>query len=180
MGPTRCSTSATASSSASAPSCRRRAAWARSIEHVAGGWQLNGIVQKQTGFPLAVIDSRQLDIRFLTNRPDATCDPNDGAPHTIDQWFNTSCFVPRPLAQTGDRPGNAGRNTIRGPGFASTDLSLFKNIELGGAQRLQLRLEAFNLFNQVRFNNPGGPRSARANFGRITVGAGRPRHAAGG
>src|SRR6266545_2611945 len=130
----------------------------RSMEHIIGGWQLNGIVQKQTGFPLSVTDpsNNGLDIRFLTNRPDATCDPNVNAPHITDQWFNTSCFVPRPLATTGDRPGNAGRNSIRGPGFASTDLSLFKNVEFGGGRRIQVRLEAFNLFNQARFNQPSG------------------------
>jgi hypothetical protein len=137
------------------------------VEHVVGGWQLNGIVQKQTGFPLSATNS-QLDARFLTNRPDATCDPNADAPHTVEQWFNTSCFVARPLAQTGDRPGNAGRNTIRGPGFASTDLSLFKNVECGGGRRIQVRVEAFNLFNQVRFNNPSGA-IGTTNFGRITA-----------
>jgi outer membrane receptor protein involved in Fe transport len=137
------------------------------MEHLAGGWQLNGIVQKQTGFPLSVTDST-LDIRYLTNRPDATCDPNAGAPHTTSQWFNTSCFVRRPVAATGDRPGNAGRNTIRGPGLASTDLSLFKNVELGGARRIQVRVEAFNVFNQVRFNNPAAAISTPASFGRIT------------
>ncbi|HVD93693.1 MAG TPA: TonB-dependent receptor [Vicinamibacterales bacterium] len=136
------------------------------MEHVIGGWQLNGIVQTQTGFPLSVTNA-QLDIRFLTNRPDATCDPNADAPHTTDQYFNTSCFVVRPLAQTGDRPGNAGRNSIRGPGFASTDLSLFKNVELGGARRIQLRVEAFNLFNQAHFNNPSGAINT-PNFGKIT------------
>jgi carboxypeptidase family protein/TonB-dependent receptor-like protein len=137
------------------------------MERLAGGWQLNGIVQKQTGFPLSVTDAA-LDIRFLTNRPDATCDPNAGAPHTTDQWFNTSCFVRRPVATTGDRPGNAGRNTIRGPGFASADLSLFKNVELGGQRRIQIRAEAFNVFNQVRFNNPAAAISTPASFGRIT------------
>jgi outer membrane receptor protein involved in Fe transport len=137
------------------------------MEHLAGGWQLNGIVQKQTGFPLSVTDSA-LDIRFLTNRPDATCDPNENAPHTTDQWFNTACFVRRPVATTGDRPGNAGRNTIRGPGFASTDLSLFKNVEFGGQRRIQIRVEAFNIFNQVRFNNPAAAISTPATFGRIS------------
>jgi hypothetical protein len=137
------------------------------VKHVIGGWQLNGIVQAQTGFPLSVTNAT-LDIRYLTNRPDAVCDPNANAPHTTDKYFNTECFVTRPLAQTGDRPGNAGRNSIRGPGFTSTDLSLFKNIAFASSQRLQLRLEAFNLFNQVRFNNPSGA-IGTANFGRITV-----------
>ncbi len=136
------------------------------VRHLVGGWQVNGIVQAQTGFPLPITNS-QLSIQYLTNRPDVTCDPNADAPHTIDQWFNTQCFTTRPLAATGERPGNAGRNTVRGPGFASTDLSLFKNIVFTGSQRLQLRFEAFNVFNQVRFNNPSGAINT-ANFGRIT------------
>jgi outer membrane receptor protein involved in Fe transport len=135
------------------------------LRYALGGWQLNGIVQTQTGFPVVLTNS-VLSIENLTNRPDATCDPNDNAPHTAAKWFNTECFVARPVAQTGDRPGNAGRNTIRGPGFTSTDLSLFKNIELMRTHRLQLRVEAFNLFNQVRFNNPVGAINS-ADFGRI-------------
>jgi hypothetical protein len=135
-------------------------------EHVLGGWQVNGIVQKQTGFPLSVTDST-LTIRYLTNRPDATCDPNANAPHTVDQWFDTSCFVRRSGPATGDRPGNAGRNTIRGPGFASTDLSLFKNVDFRGGRRIQLRVETFNLFNQAHFNQPSGV-IGTPNFGKIT------------
>ncbi|HEY3122352.1 MAG TPA: TonB-dependent receptor [Vicinamibacteria bacterium] len=123
------------------------------VENVVGGWQLNGIFQWQTGFPLTAIDS-VLDIRFLTNRPDLTCNPNDG-PQTAAQWFDTSCFVRRSVAETAERPGNEGRNVIRGPGFKRTDLSLFKNIEIHRNHSLQLRIEAFNLFNEVRFGQPG-------------------------
>ena len=57
-----------------------------------------------------------LSIRYLTNRPDQTCDPNDNAPHTVDQWFNTSCFTRRPLANTAE-PGSTPRNSVRGPGI---------------------------------------------------------------
>jgi hypothetical protein len=136
------------------------------MEHVVGGWQVNGIVQAQTGFPTGVFDPNT-DIRYLTNRPDVSCDPNDNAPHTVDQWFNTSCFVRRAVPDTGTRPGNAGRNTVRGPGLARTDLSFFKNIDVTRGHRIQLRVEAFNLFNQTRFGQPGN-QIGTANFGRIT------------
>jgi outer membrane receptor protein involved in Fe transport len=135
------------------------------IEHLAGGWQLNGIVQAQTGFPTTVFDP-SLSIRYLTNRPDQVCDPNDGAPHTVDEWFPTSCFVRRVLADTAE-PGSTPRDSVRGPGFARTDLSLFKNVSLPGTHRLQFRAEAFNLFNQTRFGQPGN-QIGTANFGRIT------------
>ena len=79
----------------------------------------------------------------MTSRPDVTCDPNDG-PKTTAQWFNTSCFRVLTLAETGERPGNAGRNTVRGPGFQRTDLSVFKNFDFadppshpGAHRRLQ-------------------------------------------
>jgi outer membrane receptor protein involved in Fe transport len=136
------------------------------LGYLLGGWQVNGIVQTQTGFPFTVIDP-VTSIRYLTNRPDVTCDPNEDAPRTVDQWFNTSCFVRRPVAQTAE-PGNQGRNTVRGPGFARTDLSFFKNVPFAGAHRLQFRVEAFNIFNQARFNNPGN-QIGTATFGRITT-----------
>ena len=43
-----------------------------------GGWQANGIVQAQTGFPLTVIEPTNVSLTSLTNRPNVTCDPNDG------------------------------------------------------------------------------------------------------
>lgn len=135
------------------------------VEHLVGGWQLNGVVQGQTGFPITVFDP-SLSIRFLTNRPNQVCDPNANAMETVDLWFDTSCFVRRTLPETGE-PGTTPRNSVRGPGFARTDLSLFKNVRLGGTHRLQFRVEAFNLFNEVRFGQPGN-QIGTANFGRIT------------
>ena len=57
---------------------------------------------------------------------------------------------------------------MRGPGFARTDLSFFKNIPLVGSHRLQFRVETFNLFNQTRFAQPGNTIGA-ATFGTITA-----------
>jgi hypothetical protein len=136
------------------------------LKQVASGWQVNGIVQWQTGFPLTVSDSIE-SIRYLTNRPNQICDPNANAPRTPERWFDTSCFQRRALADTAE-PGSTPRNSVRGPGLARTDLSLFKNIELPHGQRVQLRLEAFNIWNQVRFGNPNTT-IGNVNFGRITT-----------
>jgi outer membrane receptor protein involved in Fe transport len=135
------------------------------LQHLTGGWQLTGIVQGQTGFPLTVFDP-SLSIRFLTNRPNQVCDPQANAPRTVDVWFDTSCFVRRSLPETGE-PGTTPRNSVRGPGFARTDLGLFKNIRFADRHRLQVRVEAFNLFNQARFGQPGN-QIGTSNFGRIT------------
>lgn len=136
------------------------------VRHVLGGWQLNGIFQAQTGFPLTVIDP-VLDIGFLTNRPDLSCDP-DGGPRTVETWFLAECFGRLALANTNGRQGDEGRHTIRGPGFKRTDLSLFKNVALGGGRhQLQLRIEAFNVFNHARFGQPGN-QLGTPTFGVIT------------
>ncbi|MBK5255593.1 MAG: TonB-dependent receptor [Vicinamibacteria bacterium] len=135
------------------------------IRAVLGGWQLNGIFQGQTGFPFTVTDP-VLALSGLTNRPNVTCDPNEGGARTVAQWFNTSCFTRRPAATTAGLSSQS-RNSVLGPGFNRTDLSVFKNFTFSGNKRFQIRVEAFNLFNQERFNNPVNNSSA-ANFGQLT------------
>jgi hypothetical protein len=137
------------------------------MRYVLGGWQVNAIYQAQTGTPLTVTQGTVLDIRYMTSRPDMTCDANNG-PKTTAQYFDTSCFRVLSLAETGERPGNAGRNTVRGPGFQRTDLSLFKNFDFADRHRIQVRIETFNLWNQERFGQPNGIIGS-APFGQITT-----------
>jgi hypothetical protein len=73
------------------------------LRHLAGGWQVNAIVQAQTGFALTVTEPVDVALQSLTNRPDVTCDPNASAPHTVAQWFDTGCFTRLTL------PADAGR-----------------------------------------------------------------------
>jgi hypothetical protein len=53
--------------------------------------------------------------------------------------------------------GTAGRNILIGPGFFNTDFSLFKRFTFDGRGRrreLQIRLEAFNVFNEPHYDQP--------------------------
>ena len=45
---------------------------------------------------------------------------------------------------------------MRGPGFAGTDLMLARFFPINERLRLQLRIEAFNVFNQTNFNGIRG------------------------
>ena len=47
-------------------------------------------------------------------------------------------------------------NQFRGPGGVNLDLSVFRNVPLGGARRLQLRLEALNATHTPKYGNPDG------------------------
>jgi len=102
-----------------------------------------------------------------TYRPNLTGDPTTPADQrTIANYLNSGT-VEIPTDRT--QPfGNAPRNAVRGPRFAQFDLGLHKAIGLGReATRLELRLEAFNLFNRTNFSTPNANRS-NANFGTIT------------
>jgi len=81
---------------------------------------------------------------------------------TVDRWFDTSVFAPPALAQqvtdmAGVQAvlarGNVGRRIARGPGINNTDLALFKNINIAGSLKAQLRIEAYNVFNHTQFEN---------------------------
>jgi hypothetical protein len=76
---------------------------------VLGGWQFNGIVQGQTGFPLTVVEPNNVSLTSLTNRPDMTCDPNARGARTVAQWFDTSCFRRLSIAADAGRVGNEPR-----------------------------------------------------------------------
>ncbi len=137
------------------------------IRYLAGGWQLNGIAQAQTGFPFSAIEPVDVALRYQQNRPNAICDPNEDAPHTPAGWFNRSCFVRNRLPADAGRFGTAGRNIVVGPGLFSTDLGLFKNLPLFETHVIQVRVEGFSIWNNTNFVNVISNIGA-SNFGQVT------------
>jgi hypothetical protein len=74
---------------------------------ILGGWQASGIITYQTGLPFtptaSSFDASGLGLipaLVAGARPNVTCDPNANAPHTVQQWFNTSCFQVTPISNT--------------------------------------------------------------------------------
>ncbi|MEK6398885.1 MAG: hypothetical protein V4734_12425, partial [Terriglobus sp.] len=65
--------------------------------------------------------------------------------------------------------GTMGRNALVGPGFANFDMSLAKNTDITERLHLQLKVDAFDLFNHPSFANPGTTAQAGASFGVITA-----------
>ncbi|MBI4483253.1 MAG: TonB-dependent receptor [Acidobacteria bacterium] len=126
-----------------------------------GGWQANGIINLQSGIPFnpVVADSfdRSRDLSMDNEeRPDLVAgkdsNPVLGGP---DQYFDFSSFT---LALPGFY-GNLGRNTVIGPGLATADLSLTKNISVRSISesfKIQLKAEFFNVLNRANFGLPGG------------------------
>lgn len=153
-----------------------------------GDWQVNGIVSLQSGFPFTVITGEDYNLDgVLTDRPNPQqvtsstvgTGPKsflDGAFGDAANWSNL--FRP---ATRGSTP-LLGRNTFRGPGFANTDASLFKEFRVAKIRsenlRVQFRAEFFNLFNRVNLRGPSNTlgtfnattqRWSNVNFGRSTL-----------
>lgn len=121
-----------------------------------GGWTLNTVYTVQSGTPFTVYSGFD-----GIKRADQTADPNFG-PKSTSQWFNTGAFKPAAGAQ-----GTASRNSVRGPGLRTLDLSLFKTFALQRLGAVELRIEGFNVLNSPVYSQPnnvvGDP-----NFGKIT------------
>lgn len=148
--------------------------WNAVVDSLLGGWRLNYIVTLQDGRPWSV--------RTASNTiPDRTCDGNlPASQRTSDRWFDATCFpnhVGRQITdangvtRTIDTQGNAAPNVITGPGLNKVDLGLHKEFSFSETARLQLRFEAFNVFNHPNFigpsanyflNTPTGGRLTRA------------------
>jgi hypothetical protein len=64
--------------------------------------------------------------------------------------------------------GNAGRNILTAPGFQDIDFAVSKNTTITERLSLQLRAEAFNLFNHPNFGQPAN-NFAAANYGQIVA-----------
>ena len=138
------------------------------VNHVIGGWQVNGIATFQSGAPLTIRRSGD-PLGVGTDgavRPDMVCEPNlPGSERTLTRYFRQDCFTAPP-----DRFGNAGRSTVIAPGINSWDLALFKHIDIREGWQVQFRTEFFNAFNHPNWNAPGRDLGA-GGFGVITSAA---------
>ena len=146
----------------------------RVVDAIVGGWQFNQNTVIQSGFPFNVsYRNAGQDRDTGPNRPDLIGDAS--GPKTQDMWFNATAIgdpgsaFARPAAGTF---GNMKRNALRGPGYWRTDASLFKNFAISGDRRLEVRIEAVNIFNHVNLGFPdsevGVPGTPNTNAGRIT------------
>jgi hypothetical protein len=129
------------------------------------GWQLAGINTARSGNPLTVF--------VQANRSRSLWQPSLGPGIGRDrasmasgftyetavlgrpeQYFNPAAFVIPPAGTL----GNTGRGAFIGPNYRSFDLAFIKNTPLrallGDSGNLQLRVEAFNLFNRANFASP--------------------------
>jgi hypothetical protein len=138
----------------------------RYCDAVFANWRVGAVQTLQSGPPFTVVTAANTTNAFPAGplRPNLVGDPELGpGERTLSRWFDTSAFAnPAPFTF-----GNSPRSILRGPGVITTDMTLEKTIVLRGTTRLDVRVEAYNVFNRANFNIPGFTLGA-ADFGVIS------------
>jgi hypothetical protein len=138
--------------------------------YTAGDTGTPGISDRSaTGLPITLMEN---DDNSLIGANAAPVDvPNytpghvlgDTNPGNGNPYFNISLFSPEQLGQFGD----SRFRFFHGPGLNNFDTALAKTTKITESKELQLRLEAFNVFNHAQFNTPNGLINSRE-FGFVT------------
>jgi hypothetical protein len=157
----------------------------KSLHGVAGalanGWEIASILKLNSGIPTTpLISGDPMNVRNNGSDtfgiPDRVpgCDPvNHNYKSTPGlTYINTNCFtVPMATPAIASQCvafsavpgscknllGNAGRNSITGPGLVNLDLSLYKNFavrSISESASVQFRAEFFNILNRANFGAP--------------------------
>jgi hypothetical protein len=138
------------------------------LKRIMGGWTLSGTSEAQSGQPFTIFTGVDTyGVNSTAARPDyklggtITLDPVSRDYRTFTTPLNGTGIVVThltasgaPLADSQAKFGNLGRNTFRGPGYDSQNLTLLKKIAIRERVTLQVRGEFFDLFNHRNFGNP--------------------------
>ncbi len=146
-----------------------------------GGWTVNGILYLSSGVPIAspVVGA---GTSYFNQRPNLTCDPSAGAPHTAATWFNYNCFaIPSSSFVPGSAPAYLAN--VRTMGAKNLDLSLYKVISFGESRELRFEISSYNVSNHAQLGMPNVPSitdvqtqpSVAATFGQVTSTVNSPR-----
>jgi hypothetical protein len=130
----------------------------RTVNLLAGGWQVAAIITANSGLPFTVTSTQDFSNTGSTSpRPDRVC--NGTGSKTISEWFNTSCFTTSALAQAlaagMPRFGTSSRNILLEPGVQNWDISTTKKTNIGNRMAVEFKGEFFNAFNHTNLGAPG-------------------------
>jgi hypothetical protein len=138
-------------------------------QRLVSGWSVTTITNLLTGFPFSPqLGYNPTGSGDSRNPVRPNVNPNFTGPlynrantaQKVAQYFNPNAFS-EPLSTlnaastiTGGTVGNAGRDSLTGPGFADWDVSLLKTTQITERVRLQFRAEFFNVLNHTNLQLP--------------------------
>ncbi len=144
---------------------------------VVGGWSLSGVTNFTTGLPITLTENDDNSLIGANAIPVDVPNYSGGGPVLADTnprhgnaYFHTSLFSNELVGQF----GNSRRRFFHGPGLNNFNMALLKTTKITESKELQLRFEAFNVFNHAQFTNPSGEINS-SSFG-VVSSAQRPAH----
>ena len=148
--------------------------------HVLNGWALSPIFNFHSGFPFSIANGADANLtgngssaggtsgqraQLVPGQNPVLSDPS------ATKWFNTAAFKQNVAPPAGgvSVDGNSSRNLLRGPMFKDVDLAISRDFRFREGLNLQLRADAYNVFNIVSLNTPsgGGTTAGSSTFGQI-------------
>jgi len=162
------------------------------VQKLGNGWSTSGVVTLQSGLPFSILDSAAGTLfgpatLYTTGSlaPGATladAGRSRSVSSRVNEFFNTSAFVPAPFIPDGGLIdgtypvsgggtvfGSLGRNILRGPDQQDFDIAAIKITPLTDRVKLIFRWEIFNLLNRSNFANPSNDVSTPSTFGVISA-----------
>ena len=138
----------------------------------ANGWTISPIVNIHSGFPFTVLNGKDANLTGNSSTERAELVPGQNpalSNRTTAEWFNIAAFSQNAanLLNGIAVNGNSGRNMLRGPTFKDVDLAISRDFVFREHLDLQVRADAYNVFNVVSLNAPGAT-VGTATFGVIT------------
>jgi hypothetical protein len=163
------------------------------IRKLGSGWSISGIATLQSGLPFSILDSAAGTLSvpatlyttgsLAPGAKFANAGRSGSVSSRVNEFFNTSAFVPAPSIPSGGLIdgkypvsggggtvfGNLGRNILRGPDQRDFDIAAIKTTPLTDRVKLIFRWEIFNLLNRPNFAKPSNDVSTPSTFGVISA-----------
>lgn len=144
----------------------------------ANGWAASSIINVHSGLPFTILNGKDANLTGNSSTERAQLVPGMNpvlSNRSATEWFNAAAFSQNPAALTNGVAvdGNSGRNSLRGPTFKDVDLAISRDFSLSRLREgvvVQLRADAYNVFNIVSLNPPAGNGATvgSSTFGQIT------------
>jgi Carboxypeptidase regulatory-like domain len=137
------------------------------------GWAMSGIISYQTGLPYDIFGNRDNQHTGLSDRAflsdPSKLQPPAGHDKTLT-GLNIAAFSLAPFGQA----SNLHRNQFHGPGGSVWNYRIWKDTPITERFKFQLGFEFYNIFNHVRFDQPGNNIADPHGFGVSTSQLGQP------
>jgi carboxypeptidase family protein len=138
------------------------------VRMLATGWKISGIYRFTSGTPLTILagaDRALTGVNQAAQRADqiAASGYKDKSGGPLTQWFDATAFALPALGTY----GNVARNSVIGPSRFSLDMAISRSFNVREAQHIEARVEAFNITNTFRPDNPATNISQTNTFGQL-------------